>query len=150
MAARWTTPAASTPTYKAMKMYRNYDGNKSTFGDTSVAAACQSRYRVLPSPHSVRADGAADSHGHKQVSCRATHRRRSTLPISAHNGVAQVWQLTAANAINRLADIGLEVAAQLRGHAAASEHYSSRGCRELGTCRARHNAPSSCDRRATD
>ncbi len=29
---------ASTPTYKAMKMYRNYDGNKSTFGDTSVAA----------------------------------------------------------------------------------------------------------------
>ena len=29
MAARWTTPAASTPTYKAMKMYRNYDGSKS-------------------------------------------------------------------------------------------------------------------------
>ena len=25
----------------------------------------------------------------------------------AHNGVAQVWQLTAANAINRLADIGI-------------------------------------------
>ncbi len=38
MGARWTTPAASTPTYKAMKMYRNYDGNKSTFGETSVAA----------------------------------------------------------------------------------------------------------------
>ena len=45
-AARWTTPASSTPTYKAMKMYRNYDGNKSTFGDTSVAADnIQSRYR---------------------------------------------------------------------------------------------------------
>ena len=29
MGARWTTPAASTPTYKAMKMYRNYDGNRS-------------------------------------------------------------------------------------------------------------------------
>src|SRR6185436_19242430 len=39
MAARWTTPAAGTPTYKAMKMYRNYDGNKSSFGDTSVAAS---------------------------------------------------------------------------------------------------------------
>ena len=25
----------------------------------------------------------------------------------AHNGVAQVWQLTAANAINRLADVGI-------------------------------------------
>src|SRR4030095_10153491 len=36
--ARWTTPATTTPTYKAMKMYRNYDGNRSTFGDTSVRA----------------------------------------------------------------------------------------------------------------
>ena len=27
----------STPTYKAIKMYRNYDGSRSTFGDTSVA-----------------------------------------------------------------------------------------------------------------
>src|SRR6185295_9814528 len=26
MAARWATPASSTPTYKAMKMFRNYDG----------------------------------------------------------------------------------------------------------------------------
>src|SRR4029453_13128640 len=39
IATRWTTPDASTPTYKAMKMYRNYDGNRSTFGDTSVAAS---------------------------------------------------------------------------------------------------------------
>ena len=36
--ARWTTPATTTPTYKAMKMYRNYDGNRSAFGDTSVRA----------------------------------------------------------------------------------------------------------------
>ncbi len=39
MAARWATPAAATPTYKAIKLYRNYDGRRSTFGDTSVAAA---------------------------------------------------------------------------------------------------------------
>ena len=39
LATRWTTPAASTPTYKAMKMFRNYDGNKSGFGDISVNAA---------------------------------------------------------------------------------------------------------------
>jgi len=38
LAARWTTPDATTPTYKAIKMYRNYDGNKSAFGDTSVSA----------------------------------------------------------------------------------------------------------------
>src|ERR687883_374123 len=36
--ARWTTPDAATPTYKAMKMFRNYDGNRSTFGDVSVQA----------------------------------------------------------------------------------------------------------------
>ena len=39
MATRWTTPDASTPAFKAMKMYRNYDGNKSTFGDVGVAAS---------------------------------------------------------------------------------------------------------------
>ncbi len=38
LATRWTTPASNTPTYLAMKMYRNYDGNHSTFGDTSVLA----------------------------------------------------------------------------------------------------------------
>jgi hypothetical protein len=39
LATRWTTPSNTTPTYKAMKMFRNYDGNKSCFGDTSVNAA---------------------------------------------------------------------------------------------------------------
>ena len=38
MAARGTTPAPSTPCYLAMKMYRNYDGSGSTFGDLSVSA----------------------------------------------------------------------------------------------------------------
>ena len=38
LATRWTAPDPSTPTYLAMKMYRNYDGAKSSFGDTSVSA----------------------------------------------------------------------------------------------------------------
>ena len=58
MAARWTTPAASTPTYKAMKMYRNYDGNKSTFGDTSVAATAPNPDNVSAFAAQRRADGA--------------------------------------------------------------------------------------------
>src|SRR5438128_6788612 len=37
-AARWTTPASTTPAFKAIKLYRNYDGNRSTFGETSVSA----------------------------------------------------------------------------------------------------------------
>ena len=51
---RWTTPGSSTPTYKAMKMYRNYDGNKSTFGDTSVSA-------TGPNPDNVSAFAALRS-----------------------------------------------------------------------------------------
>src|SRR2546429_4946246 len=43
MGARWTTPDPTTPTYKAMKMYRNYDGSKSTFADTSC-------YCTVPHP----------------------------------------------------------------------------------------------------
>jgi hypothetical protein len=38
-AERWTTPDTATPTDKAMKMYRNYDGSRSTFGDTGVTAS---------------------------------------------------------------------------------------------------------------
>src|SRR5204863_3994316 len=39
LGTRWTYPDPSTPTYKAMKMYRNYDGARSTFGDTSISAS---------------------------------------------------------------------------------------------------------------
>ena len=106
MGARWTTPASTTPTYKAMKMYRNYDGNKSTFGETSVSA-------VVPNPDTVSAfasvrasDGALTVMViNKQPSTAAT----AAVNISsfAHRGTTQVWQLTAANAITRLADVGI-------------------------------------------
>ncbi|CCG42674.1 glycoside hydrolase family 44 protein [Magnetospirillum molischianum] len=38
LAARWAAPAPGSPTYLAFKLYRNYDGKNSTFGDQSVAA----------------------------------------------------------------------------------------------------------------
>ena len=42
LANRWTTPATGSPTYLAMKMYRNYDGSDSAFGETSVSGlGCQ-------------------------------------------------------------------------------------------------------------
>ena len=66
LATRWTTPDPSTPTYLAMKMYRNYDGNKSTFGDTSILT-------TVPDPDNLsafarRADQRRrdDAHGHQQ------------------------------------------------------------------------------------
>jgi hypothetical protein len=105
MAARWTTPASSTPTYKAMKMYRNYDGNKSTFGETSVAA-------TTADPDTVAAFAAQRADGALTVMVISKY-LSSTTPATINlagfqaGGTAQVWQLTAANTITRLPDIGV-------------------------------------------
>ncbi len=104
LAARWTTPDAATPTYKAMRLYRNYDGNKSTFGDVSVSA-------TGPNPDNVAvfaAQRTADSA--LTVMVIAKYLSGSTpvnlsLANFAPSGPAQVYQLTSANAINRLADL---------------------------------------------
>jgi hypothetical protein len=104
LAARWTTPAASTPTYKAIKMYRNYDGQRSAFGDISVKA-------TVPNPDTLSAFAA-------------WRRRDSALTVMVVNkalsgsavvnvrvagararGAAQVWQLGAGNTIARLANV---------------------------------------------
>ena len=106
MAARWATPASSTPTYKAMKLYRNYDGSRSTFGETSVSA-------TAPNPDAVAAFAAQrSSDGALTVMVIAKSLSGSTpatiaLANFAHSGAAQAWQLTAANAITRLSDVSV-------------------------------------------
>jgi hypothetical protein len=103
-AARWTTPAATTPTYKAIKMYRNYDGNSSAFGDTSVAA-------TVPDPNTLAAfaaqrstDGTLTIMVINKVLSGTT---QATINVAhfADRGTAQLWQLTAANAITRGSDV---------------------------------------------
>jgi alpha-L-arabinofuranosidase len=106
MAARWTTPASSTPTYKAMKMYRNYDGNRSTFGDTSVAATTANPDTVAAFAAQRSADSALTVMViNKDLSASTP----ATINLAGFQpgGTAQVWQLTAANTINRLPDIGV-------------------------------------------
>ena len=104
MGARWTTPGSSTPTYKAMKMYRNYDGNRSGFGDTSVAASA-------PNPDAVSAFAAQrSSDGALTVMVIAkvlTGTTAATVNLSnfVPGSSAQVWQLTSANNITRLTDV---------------------------------------------
>ena len=102
MAARWTTPAADTPTYKAIKLYRNYDGKKSGFGETSVQA-------VVPNPDNLSAfaslrasDGA--------LTVVVVNKVAESAPVAlnlAHftpKGTVQAWQLTSANTITHLPD----------------------------------------------
>jgi hypothetical protein len=102
VATRWTTPAASTPTYKAIKMFRNYDGAGAGFGETSVSA-------VAPSPDSlstfaaIRAkDGALTI---VAVNKALTGSTSAVFSLANFGGTtAQVWQLTSANAIVRQGD----------------------------------------------
>jgi len=104
MAARWTTPDASTLTYKAMKMYRNYDGNKSTFGDTSVGASGGNPDNVSVFAAERSADGALTI---MVISKYLSGNTPASFNIGnfPHDGTSQVWQLTGANTITRLTDI---------------------------------------------
>jgi hypothetical protein len=104
MATRWTYPDPSTPTYKAMKLYRNYDNANAGFGDVSVAV-------TVPNPDSLSAfaatrtgDGALTVMVISKVLSGATP---VTLALSGFNsrGTAQAWQLTSTNTINRLSDL---------------------------------------------
>jgi len=104
LATRWTTPDPSTPTFKAIQMYRNYDGAKSVFGDTSVSAS-------VPIPDNVSAFAAVRS-GDGALTVMAINKYLSgsipaTLSLSHFTAgtAAQVWQLTSSNAIQHLANV---------------------------------------------
>jgi len=109
LATRWTTPDPSTPTYKAMKMYRNYDGNKSGFGDTSVSAAVANPDDLSAFAAVRSADGALTVMVINKVLSGSTP---VTLALNnfAGNGTSQVYQLTAANSIQHLSGINYSAA----------------------------------------
>jgi hypothetical protein len=106
LASRWTTPDATTPTYKAIKIFRNYDGNKSGFGDTSVATAA-------PNPDTLSAFGAIRSSDNTLTVMVVSKTLSGTTPVTINvanqqlSANAQVWQLTSANAITRLGDVSV-------------------------------------------
>jgi hypothetical protein len=105
IATRWTTPASNTPTYKAIKIYRNYDGAKSTFGNTSVLATASISADCVSSFAATRSsDGAMTVMViNKLLSDTAT----ITITFTNFNPAAtgQVWQLTSANAIQHLSNL---------------------------------------------
>jgi hypothetical protein len=104
LGTRWTSPSSGTPTYNAFKMYRNYDGNKSGFGDISVNA-------TGPNPDNVSVFAAVRSSDsaltimviNKQLTAGALP--TINLANFAPAGTAQVWQLTSANTITQLSDL---------------------------------------------
>jgi len=104
MAARWTYPDPSTPTYKAMKLYRNYDNAQSGFGDVSVSATVPNPDNLAAFASTRTADGALTVMVISKVLSGATP---VTLALSgfSSSGTAKAWQLTSANTISRLSDL---------------------------------------------
>lgn len=106
LSTRWGLPDSSTPTYKAMKMYRNYDGNNSVFGDVSVRT-------TVPQPDYLSAFGAVRTSDGALTLMVMNKDLTNATPIVAGisnfpaAGTAQRWQLTSANVITHLADLAL-------------------------------------------
>lgn len=103
MANRWVVPATDSPTFKAFQMYRNYDGSKSTFGETSVAAE-------VVNPDNLSAFGAVRA-SDGALTVMVVNKVSAATPVSialtnfSHRGTANVWQLTSANTITRHGDV---------------------------------------------
>jgi hypothetical protein len=111
IATRWTTPEdddpkpAVRPVFRAMQMYRNYDGAKSTFGDASVEVTGDDPDRFSAFAAQRSSDGALTVMAVAKSLSGATP---VTIDIGgfAAGGPAKVWQL-AAGSITALADVAL-------------------------------------------
>jgi hypothetical protein len=125
MANMWDYPdypstANELPGYNAIKMYRNYDGNKSTFGDTSVSTTVPNPDQVSAFSAIRSADGALTIMvDNKNLYDPANPGATTTIQINLANfpntGAAQVWQLAAINpndltksAITKLGDVTIQ------------------------------------------
>ncbi len=104
LAARWMTPDASTPTYKAIKMYRNYDDNKSTFGNVSVTASGPNSDNLAVFAAERTTDQALTV---MLISKYLSGTTQVNIAVNNFNtaGTAQVYQLTSSNAIDKLTDL---------------------------------------------
>jgi hypothetical protein len=104
MATRWTVPAATTPTYKAMQMYRNYDGRHSGFGDTSISA-------TVPDPDNLSAFAAIRSTDEAMTVMVINKVLTGSTPVTlslahfATSGISLVYRLTSSNAITHPVDL---------------------------------------------
>jgi hypothetical protein len=106
LATRWTTPDPSTPTYKAMKMYRNYDGAKSTFGNLNANVVVANPDLVSAFASLRSTDGALMVMAiNKQLYANAV--LTATFTNFLASGAVQVWRLNMGNSIARLADLSL-------------------------------------------
>jgi len=114
LATRWTvakdtstTPTTYYVTYLASQIYRNYDGSRSTFGDTSVSAAVANPDNLSAFASVRTADGA--------LTVMVINKQQGSTPVTvnlanfAAAGTAQAWQINSESqkSIAHLADVAV-------------------------------------------
>lgn len=103
---RWTTPAAQSPAYNAFKMYRNYDGNQSRFGDQTISTS-------VPDPDEVSAFASLRTSDGKMTVMIVAKTLTDSTPVTVNianylpTGAAERWQLDSGNAITQLANVAV-------------------------------------------
>ena len=108
LATHWVSPIQGSPVFKSFQMYRNYDGKRSTFGDTRVGLTNSANVDDLATFAAERScDGALtvmivakNLSGATPVELKLDH--------FAAGAKGQVWQLTSANTIDRLTDLTVD------------------------------------------
>lgn len=94
IATRWTVPANPSPTYLALEIYRNYDGKRSAFGDTSVSDEVANP-DYLSSFAAVRSSDGA-------LTVMVINKQQGSTPVTVSlanfgtTGVAQAYQISSA------------------------------------------------------
>lgn len=108
LAARWLAPRRGTLAYNAFRMYRNYDGQRSTFGDVSVSATAPDPDDVAVYAAERSRDGALTV---MLINKNLTTSRTVTVRLANFQpqSLAQVWRLTSRNVIAR--ETGVTVSA---------------------------------------
>ena len=114
LATRWTVakntgtmPTTYYVTYLASQIYRNYDGNQSTFGDVSVSASAANPDNLSAFASTRSSDGA--------LTVMVINKQQGSTPVTlslanfATKGPAQAWQINSASqtSIARLADVAV-------------------------------------------
>lgn len=93
-------PGADTPTFKAMQMYRNYDGKNGAFGSIGVADGTPDPDTLSSFASVRRSDGALTV---MVINKSQSEPASIALSVLHFSGTAvTAWQLTSANAITRL------------------------------------------------
>ncbi len=114
LATRWTvakntgtTPTTYYVTYLASQIYRNYDGNNSTFGDTSVESDVANPDNLSAFASVRDTDGA--------LTVMVINKQQGSTPVTVSlatfstSGTAQAWQINSASqtSIARLTDLSV-------------------------------------------